>query len=114
MIIDLHRDSISDKSVTTTEIYGMSAAKIMFVNAMNSTRYEKNKALTEKVFKKTSELFPTLPIKIFTYPRGKNAFNQNKSDGSLLFEIGSHTNTPEESKVTARCMARVIAEILNK
>jgi len=114
MIIDLHRDSIEDKSVTTTEVYGMSASKIMFVNAKNSTRYEKNKELTDKVFNKTAELFPTLPIKILTYNRGKNAFNQSKSDGCLLFEIGSHTNTPDESKVTAECMARVIAEILNK
>lgn len=114
MIIDLHRDSIEDKSVTTTEVYGMSAAKIMFVNAKNSTRYEKNKELTEKVFNKTAELFPSLPIKIFTYDRGKNAFNQSKSDGCLLFEIGSHTNTPEEAKITAECMARVIAEIINK
>ena len=114
MIIDLHRDSVEDKALTTTEIYGMSAAKIMFVNAKNSTRYDKNKALTEKVFTKTSELFPSLPIKIFTYNRGKNAFNQSKSDGCMLFEIGSHTNTPEECKVTAECMARVIAEIINK
>lgn len=114
MVIDLHRDSIEDKSVTTTEVYGMSASKIMFVNAKNSTRYEKNKELTEKVFNKTAELFPSLPVKILTYNRGKNAFNQSKSDGCLLFEIGSHTNTPEESKVTAQCMARVIAEIINK
>ena len=114
MIIDLHRDSIPNKAITTTEVYGMSASKIMFVNAKNSTRYSKNKSLTEKVFNKTSELFPSLPIKIFTYDRGKNAFNQSKSDGCLLFEIGSHTNTPEESKVTAECMARVIAEIINK
>lgn len=114
MIIDLHRDSVEDKALTTTEIYGMSAAKIMFVNAKNSTRYDKNKALTEKVFAKTSELFPSLPIKILTYNRGKNAFNQSKSDGCMLFEIGSHTNTPEECKVTAECMARVIAEIINK
>lgn len=114
MIIDLHRDSIENKVITTTEVYGMSASKIMFVNAKNSTRYDKNKALTEKIFNKTSELFPTLPTKIFTYNRGKNAFNQSKSDGCLLFEIGSNTNTPEESKVTAECMARVIAEIINK
>lgn len=114
MLIDLHRDSVEDKSATTTEVDGMSASKIMFVDAENSTRYAKNKELTEKVFNKTAELFPTLPIKILTYHRGKNAFNQDKSDGCLLFEIGSHTNTPEESKVTAQCMARVIAEILNK
>ncbi|WP_180278005.1 MULTISPECIES: stage II sporulation protein P [unclassified Clostridium] len=114
MIIDLHRDSVEDKAATTTEVDGMSASKIMFVNAENSTRYAKNKELTEKVFNKTAELFPTLPIKILTYHRGKNAFNQSKSDGCLLFEIGSHTNTPEESKVTAECMARVIAEILNR
>ena len=114
MIIDLHRDSIENKAATTTQVYGMSASKIMFVNAKNSTRYDKNKALTEKVFTKTSELFPSLPTKILTYNRGKNAFNQSKSDGSLLLEIGSNTNTPEESKVTAQCMARVIAEIINK
>ncbi|WP_297427181.1 stage II sporulation protein P [Clostridium sp.] len=114
MIIDLHRDSVEDKAATTTEVDGMSASKIMFVNAENSTRYAKNKELTEKVFNKTAELFPTLPIKILTYHRGKNAFNQSKSDGCLLFEIGSNTNTPEESKVTAECMARVIAEILNR
>lgn len=114
MVIDLHRDSIANKAITTTEVYGMSASKVMFVNAKNSTRYDKNKALTEKVFNKTSELFPGLPTKILTYNRGKNAFNQSKSDGCLLFEIGSNTNTPEESKVTAECMARVIAEIINK
>ncbi|MGN0145377.1 MAG: stage II sporulation protein P [Clostridium sp.] len=113
IIIDLHRDSINNKSATTTEIYGMNASKIMFVNAKNSTRYEKNKELTEKIYSKTEELFPTLPRKILTYNRGKDAFNQSKSDGCVLFEIGSHTNTPEESKVTAQCMARVIAEILN-
>ena len=114
MVIDLHRDSLENKAATTTEIYGMSAAKIMFVNAENSTRYAKNKELTEKVFDKTGELFPSLPIKILTYHRGKNAFNQSKSDGCLLFEIGANKNTPEESKVTAQCMARVIAEIINK
>lgn len=114
MIIDLHRDSLDDKAATTTEIYGMGAARIMFVNAENSTRYPKNKELTEKVFNKTSELFPSLPIKIFTYHRGKNAFNQSKSDACMLFEVGANKNTPEECKVTAQCMARVIAEILNK
>ena len=114
MVIDLHRDSLENKAATTTEIYGMSAAKIMFVNAENSTRYTKNKELTDKVFNKTAELFPSLPIKILTYHRGKNAFNQSKSDGCLLFEVGANKNTPEESKVTAQCMARVIAEIINK
>lgn len=114
IIIDLHRDSINNKSATTTEIYGMSASKIMFVNAKNSTRYEKNKEFTERIYNKTEELFPGLSRKILTYNRGKDAFNQSKSDGCVLFEIGSHTNTPEESKVTAQCMARVIAEILKQ
>lgn len=113
MIIDLHRDSVDNKAATTTDVYGMSAAKIMFVNAKNSTRYAKNKELTDKVYNKTAELFPGLVRKITTYNRGKNAFNQNLSDGCILFEVGSHTNTPEEAKVTAQCMARVIAEILN-
>ena len=114
LIIDLHRDSLKDKSLTTTQIDGMNAAKVMFVNAKNSTRYEKNKQLTEQIFNKTSQLFPGLPRKILTYNRGKNAFNQSKCDACVLFEIGSNCNTPEEAHLTAQCMARVIAEVLNK
>ncbi|WP_315080208.1 stage II sporulation protein P [uncultured Clostridium sp.] len=114
IILDLHRDSVPDKSAMTTKVEGADAAKIMFVNAKNSTKYNKNQELTERVFKKTEELFPGLTRKIFTYTRGKNAFNQSKSDGSLLFEMGSNVNSIEEVKVTARCMARVLAEILNK
>lgn len=114
LIIDIHRDSITNKSITTTEIYGKSASRISFVTAKNSERYSQNAAITEQIFNKTKELFPTLPREITTYPRGKNAFNQSKSDNSVLFEIGSHYNTPEESQVTGECMARVIAEILNK
>lgn len=114
LIIDLHRDSLKDKSATTVQVDGMNAAKVMFVNAKNSTRYEKNKELTEKIFNKTSELFPGLPRKILTYNRGKNAFNQSKSDACVLFEFGSNCNTPQEAQLTAQCMARVIAEIFNK
>lgn len=114
LIIDLHRDSITNKSLTTTEIYGKSASRISFVTAQNSKRYTQNKLITEKIFNKTKELFPTLPREITNYTRGKNAFNQGKSDNSVLFEIGSHYNTPQESQVTAECMARVIAEVLKK
>ncbi|MBW6408521.1 stage II sporulation protein P [Clostridium weizhouense] len=114
MIIDLHRDSVNNKDAMTTQVERMNAAKIMFVNAKNSTKYQKNKQLTEMIFNKTNELFPGLSRKILTYNRGKNAFNQSKCDGSVLFEMGSNVNSIEEAKVTARCMARVIAEILNK
>ena len=114
IILDLHRDSVPDKGAMTTKVEGTEAAKIMFVNAKNSTRYDKNKELTENIFKKTEELFPGLTRKILTYNRGKNAFNQSKSDGSVLFEMGSNVNSIEEAKVTARCIARVLAEILNK
>lgn len=113
LIIDFHRDSLTNKEVTTTTICGVNAARVMFVNAKNSTRYEKNKEITEKIFNKTSELFPTLPRKILTYTRGKYAFNQSKCDNSVLFEVGSNCNTPQEAQVTAECMARVIAEVLN-
>ncbi|SFC62357.1 stage II sporulation protein P [Clostridium uliginosum] len=114
IILDFHRDSVNDKAAMTTQIAGVNAAKVMFVDAENSTRYAKNKELNEKVLNKTNEIFPGLSRKIFTYHRGMNAFNQSKSDGSLLFEMGSNVNSIEEVKVTSRCMARVIAEILNR
>lgn len=113
LIIDLHRDSVEDKSATTTTIDNQKLVKVMFVNSKNSVRYSKNKKLTEEYFNKTNELFSGLTRGIYTYNNGKNAFNQGLSDNCILMEFGSNVNSCEEAKNTARYMARVIAEEIN-
>jgi stage II sporulation protein P len=114
MIIDIHRDSIANKSAVTTNINGESAAKIMFVTAKNSTKYSKNQALVDELYNKANELFPGLTKPTYTYNRGINGFNQGLSDGSLLIECGSDNNTSAEAQASARYIARLIAEHINK
>lgn len=113
MIIDIHRDSVKNKDACTFNVFGQSAARVMFVNSENSSRYEKNREFTEKLNKKAESLFPGISRGILTYHHGIDAFHQGKNDGSVLFEIGSDCNTPDEAKLTAKCLARVIAEVLN-
>lgn len=113
MIIDLHRDAVDNKNAVTTTINGESVARVMMVNSKNSTRYNKNKETTEFLMNKMEELYPGLTRKIFTYNHGLLAFNQSLSDGSVLIECGSNSNTPKEAQNSAKYIARAIAEYIN-
>lgn len=114
MVIDIHRDSVANKSAVTTNINGESTAKIMFVTTKNSTKYSKNQALVDELYNKANELFPGLTKPTYTYNRGINGFNLGLSDGSLLIECGSDNNTSAESQASGRYIARLIAEHINK
>lgn len=116
LIIDIHRDSVDNKDSVTTTINGESVAKVMYVNAKNSTRYEKNKALAEFFRNRTNELYQGMCRGggIYTYNSGKNAFNQSLSDNSLLIEIGADSNTSVEAQNSIKCIARIAAEYINK
>lgn len=114
MIIDLHRDSVDNKEAVTGNVNGEDLAKLMFVTTKNSTRYDKNQALADEFFNRANELFPGLTRKIYTYNRGMNAFNQSLSDGCMLIECGANTNTMNEAKTSAKYIARLVAEHINR
>lgn len=116
LIIDIHRDSVDDKDAVTAKVNGQSVAKVMYVNAKNSTRYAKNKSLAEFFRNRTNELYPGMcrGEGIFTYNSGKNAFNQSLSDNSMLVEVGADCNTSEEAQNSIKCIARIAAEYINK
>ena len=86
----------------------------MFVNARNSSRYQKNQEVTKYFNDKMNELFPTVSRGIYTYKKGILSFNQDLSDNSILIECGSNINSISEAKNTAKLIARIIAEFLNK
>lgn len=113
IIIDLHRDALNGK-VITTNVNGEELAPIMFVLAENSTNYAQNKALTEKLNGLARNLFPGLNRPIKTYTRGKDAFNQSKSPNVVLLEVGFNTNTNTQAQASAKYIARLIAEDLKK
>ena len=48
------------------------------------------------------------------YPSGSNDFNQNLSPASILTEFVADKNTAQESKLSAKYLARIIAEYLNR
>lgn len=117
LIIDLHRDAVSEssKAAVTTNINGDNLAKFMFVVTKNNPNYSQSVDLATRLIEKSEELFPGLwRGKLMTYNRGSNYFNQDLSANSLLIEIGANCNTPEEANNTAKYIARIIAEELNR
>lgn len=114
IIIDLHRDSVPNKVNVTTTLNGEKLAKIMFVTANNNPHASDNHKLINDLNERCRKLFPGLSRGITSYRNGKsNSFNQDLSKNSILIEVGSEQNTPEEAKTSAKYIARIIAEKIN-
>ncbi|GIM28104.1 stage II sporulation protein P [Clostridium polyendosporum] len=114
LIIDLHRDSVSNKATVTANLNGENVAKIMFVTAQNSQYYTYNAAAAERLNQLGRQYFPGFCKGIVSYRRGKNTFNQKLSKNSVLIEVGAELNTAQESQASAKYIARIIAEYLNE
>jgi stage II sporulation protein P len=114
LIIDLHRDSV-DKRLVTTKINGQNVAQFMFVVTEKNPRYAKQKKLINSMIGISNKLFPDLlrDNEIHAYQYGMGFYSQNKSDNAVLIEVGSDTNTIQEAKNTGKYLARIIAEQLN-
>lgn len=114
LIIDLHRDSVANKQALTTNLNGQDLAKIMFVTGENSTRYEANKALVDKLYNIANDLFPGLTRNTYIYEIAATSINYSLSDNFALLEVGSNINSAQEAKLSAKYIARIIAEHLNR
>lgn len=115
LVIDLHRDGIANKNLVTTKINGENVAQIMFVMAKGNPRYTKQKKLVDSMIGISNKIYPNLlkNLEISTVNRGIAFYNQNKSDNSMLIEVGTYTNTITEVKNTGMYLSRVFAEQLN-
>ena len=114
LIIDMHRDSISDKKVVTKKINSENIASIRFVMAKENPHFNKNIALVNSLIGISNNLFPGFSRDTYYYNVGMNFFNQAKSNNAVLVEVGSNVNTTTEAKASAKYLARIIAEYLNK
>lgn len=114
LVIDLHRDSAARSSVVAN-LNNQSLAKFMFVTSENVPTYDANQKIVDELYAIGTSLFPELikPNSIVTYPGGINGYNQGFAEGSMVIELGSHNNTAQEAKLTAKYIARIIAEYLN-
>jgi stage II sporulation protein P len=113
LVIDIHRDSIEDKATETIKLNGVNTAKFMLVTAENNPHAAKNLVVVNKIVSISNKLFPGLCRGIFPYAHGKAYFNQDKSNNSILIEVGSDINTTDEAKNTSKYLATIIAEYLN-
>ena len=114
LIIDLHRDSIENKTQVTKSINGENVAKFGMVMCKKNPHYDKNNVMATKIQTITDKLFPGLFLNTINYNYGTRFFNQDKSNNAVLIEVGSNVNTIDEAKNTSKYIARVIAEILNR
>lgn len=117
LIIDLHRDGVENKDYVSVNLNGQNLARVMFVTAEVSERYESNSKVANELAGITNSLFPGLlrnvPVTVYEYPYGIGGFNLGLSDNMALLEVGADINTAQEAKLSAKYIARVIAEYIN-
>ena len=114
LIIDLHRDSVEDKKDITMKMNGENVAKMMLVMCKKNPHFDKNMALANKIMETSDKLFPGFCKGVCYYNYGTRYFNQDKSNNAVLIEIGADINTTDEAKASAKYLARIIAESLNR
>ncbi|WP_050606814.1 stage II sporulation protein P [Clostridium niameyense] len=114
LVIDLHRDSVDNKKAVTIKMNGENVAKFMMVMARKNPHFNKNMQMANNIMKNSDRLFPGFCKGVFYYNYGTRYFNQNKSNNALLIEVGADCNTTLEAKGSAKYLARIIAECLNK
>nr|WP_272507375.1 stage II sporulation protein P [Clostridium aestuarii] len=113
LVIDMHRDSVENKEAVTTTINGENVARFMFVITKKNPHFNNQIKLVKKIINISDKLYPGFCKGIFYYNYGRKFYNQDISNNATLMEIGSHINTTEEAKASAKYLARIIAEYLN-
>lgn len=116
LVIDIHRDAVDNKAVVTTRLNGKDVARIMFVFAKENEHFDENYKVANSLLNISQALFPGLVRDNSEIIRnhGVNYYNQHKSKGAVLIEVGAHTNKPQEAKETAKYLGRIMAEYLYK
>lgn len=121
VVIDLHRDGVSESTHLVTEVNGKQTAQIMFFNGLSRTTatgdlgYLKNPYLADNLafsFQMqlaAEEYFPDLARRI--YLKGYR-YNMHLCPKSLLVEVGAQTNSFEEAKNAMEPLAILLAKVL--
>ncbi|MBC8061117.1 MAG: stage II sporulation protein P [Clostridiaceae bacterium] len=113
LIIDIHRDSSSNKNNDIVVYNKESVAKCMFVMCQEGPYTVKNMVLANKLMSISNSLYPKLFKNVYTYyHRGTLYFNQDLSSNSVLLEVGTNLNSIAEAKASSKYIAKVISEYL--
>lgn len=116
LIIDIHRDGGVPKARVTGNVNGDSVAKLTFVPATANPRYKKQLEKMNKIVVNAQKLYPELfrEIPIYEeYTTGITYYSQDLSDGAVLIEVGSDSNTLDEAKNSMKYLSEAIRLALN-
>lgn len=124
LVIDLHRDGVSDNIVLTTNIEGKQTAQIMFFNGLSKINkngivskvtslpnpyLKTNLALSFNMQLVANKMYPGFTRKIYLKPY---RFSLHMMPKSLLIEIGAQTNTKQEAFNTVKPLAKILADVV--
>ena len=121
VVIDLHRDGVSEKTKLVTMQKGRRMAQIMFFNGMSRTisngniRYLKNPnkqmnlAFSLQLQAQAAKKYPGFTRKI--YMKGYR-YNLHYRGRSLLVEVGAQNNTLSEAKASMSLLAELLSDVL--
>ena len=120
IVVDIHRDAITDSNKTKTrpiaKINGKDAAQVMLVmgsetgGITNFPKWKENLSLAVKYQQTMEVMYPSL-ARAITLNSAK--YNQNLTTGSILLEVGSEANTFSEAEYAAECAATALVGLLN-
>ena len=110
--LDIHRDAVEDAQHRQYKLISQedpNAAQISFVMGSNHDGWQENLKLAAAVAEAIKTDYPTVmrPITL----RNSN-YNQHKSPGSMLVEVGAAGNSLEEALNSARIFADGFAKVL--
>lgn len=113
LFIDMHRDALTPKDTTTTEIDGVKVSKIMFIvgsdNRLPHPNWRKNRDFAQKIANEMEKSYPGL-LKGVRVQDGR--YNQHVSTHAILLEMGGTENTLEETKKSAEMFAAVVNNLV--
>lgn len=114
IVIDLHRDAISDSSYAPkVKIDDEYCSQLMFVIGTDiskpiNSNWNKNFKFAIKLQKKANELYPGL-FKPIILRNGE--YNQHIAKASCIIEVGSTGNTLDESIASMKYLAKIISKL---
>ncbi len=124
MVIDLHRDGVSEDTHLVETINGKPTAKLMFFNGISrimengklsnisnlpNPYVETNLALSFNMQKRATEKYPGLTRKIYIKPY---RYSLHLKPKTMLIEAGAQTNTKQEMYNAMEVLAELINDVV--
>lgn len=122
VVIDLHRDGVSEDTYLITEIDGKKTAQVMFLNGVSrlnkngdisylANPYKtENLAFSLQMYLTARANYDSFVRKIFV--KGYR-YNLDLKPRALLVEVGSQTNTVEEAKNAMEPLSAILYKVLS-